>query len=352
MNKKFKLYAIVTISSLMLTTWAVIFFTGTREQNLNYWWQIAMGLSALVFAVFGILTAAKWNWLKSGVGRGVFFISLGLLMWSFGQLGWSYFLFADPGTEAPQSHLLDIVDFSAIPLWFIGILMLSKATGAKYGLKKISGQILVFLVSVIMIFLSYYFLVEVARGGAAYFEQTFWKSFFDLGYSIGDAIITTTAIAIFALSWKMLGGRFRLPIIVILVGFVLLYFADFSFSYYDGKGVYYNGNITDLLFMLAITAFGLGVSMLDPNHVRKNKAPSKPAELSAELDNEKEEDPSNTIIAETNQEDPDSNIQTPVKAETETLNNEVAETSEYDFLKVNPVAPYAQPHDNSDNGDK
>lgn len=271
MNKKVKLYTIVGIASFMLIAWALIFFSHTVATNINYLWQIGMGLSGLVFAIFGIATAKKWNWLKSGVGRGVFFISLGLLAWSIGQLGWSYYLFADPSVESPPSHLLDIIDFAAIPLWFIGVIMLSKATGARYALRRRSGQLLIVIVSVTMALFSYYFLVVEARGGTAYFDQTFIKQFFDLGYSVGDAIIATIAIVVFSLSWKLLGGRFKLPITMILFAFVLLFFADFAFSFRDGRGEYFNGDIADLLYMLTITAFGLGLSMLDPSPLRTTK---------------------------------------------------------------------------------
>ncbi len=336
MNKKFKLYFIISLSSVVTALWFAIYFTDTRGQQINYWWQLLMGLTGLIYGIFGIFTAKKWNWLKSGVGRGVFFLSLGLVMWSIGQLGWTYFLFAEPNVESPQSHLLDIIDFAAIPLWFVGVVTLSKATGAKYGLKKASGKLLVVTVSLIMILLSWYFLVEVARGGGAYFEQAFWKQFFDLGYSIGDAIILTTAIVIFALSWKLLGGRFRLPIITILVAFGLLYLADFLFSYRDGQGLYFNGDPADLFYYLMITTLGLGITMLDPSHVKTKKAavksdPTVTNNSPVEIDNSQETPVVSTIPQATPEQGKPSTDQAP------------------EFLKVNPVAPYAQPHDNTEN---
>jgi len=272
MNKKLKLYIILTVSVGMLLWWAVLFFTTTREQQVNYWWQVAMGVSALLFSCIGIITAAKWSWLKSGVGRSIFFISLGLMMWGLGQLGWSYYLFAQPGTEAVPSHIPDYIYFSALPLWFIGILTLSRATGARYGIKKTSGKLAVILIAAVMSFLSYYILVDVARGGASYFtNQAVLDTFFDLGYSIGDAILLTIVIAVYALSWKRLGGRFKRPVVTILTGFIFLFLADFSYSYTNGKGIYYNGNIADLFFFLMVATFGLGVAMLDPDHIRKLK---------------------------------------------------------------------------------
>lgn len=324
MNKKLKLYLILTISGVMLALWFAIYITGTQGQQINYWWQLFMGLTALMYGCFGILTAQKWGWLKSGVGRGIFFLSLGLVMWSIGQLGWTYFLFAEPDVETPQSHLLDIIDFSAIPVWFYGLLTLSKATGAKYGLRKTSGKILTVLVVLIMTVLSFYFLVDVARGGTAYFEQTFWKQFFDLGYSIGDAIILTAAIVIVGLSWKLLGGRFRLPIITIVVAFAFLYLADFWFSYRDGQGVYYNGDMVDLFYFLMITTLTLGITMLDPSHIRAKKIAHEQA-------------------TQAPQEDIAMNPSVNNDADT----TEASDTTP-DFLKVNPVAPYAAPHDNSE----
>lgn len=323
MNKKAKLYLLLTISSFMLVWWALLFFTNTREQQINYYWQVAMGMSALLFAVIGIFTAAKWNWLKSGVGRGIFFISCGLLMWGLGQLGWSYYLFADPGVEAVPSHIPDYIYFTALPLWFYGIITLSKATGARYGIRKLSGKITVALIALLMAFLSYYFLVVVARGGTDYFSLPFQDIFFDLGYSIGDAILLTIVLAIFALSWNMLGGRFKAPIVAILAAFIFLFFADFSFSYTNGQNMYYNGNIADLFFFLTVSVFGIGVAMLDPGHVRSAKAKA-----------------TNPPVAAEPIEDATANPPTP---------NQPAQASpdKPEFLRVNPEAPYAQPHDNS-----
>lgn len=335
MNKKLKLYCILTVSFTMLAWWGALFFTNTREQQINYYWQVAMGLSALLFAGMGIMTAAKWGWFKSGVGRAIVFISAGLVMWGFGQLGWSYYLFASPGVEAVPSHIPDYIYFSALPLWFIGIFMLSKATGARYGIRKTSGKILVGLIAAIMSLLSYYFLVDVARGGIDYFTQPFLDIFFDLGYSIGDAILLTIVIAIYILSWKLLGGRFKRPIIAILTAFALLFFADFAFSYTNGKGAYYNGNVADLFFFLMVCSFGIGLSMLDPGHVRKSKTPS-------------------TALAQTTSDTANLGLEKPGTESGETADPETqhtpeqpAETSIPAFLKENPLAPYANPHDNS-----
>jgi hypothetical protein len=269
MNKRLKFFLIAGITAFMLITWAVIFFSHSVGKPANNWWQVGMSASALLFGVFGMLTAAKWSWLKSGVGRSVFLMSAAVFMWGVGNSGWTYYLFRDPNQQNPPAHLLDILYSSAIPLWFVGVIMLSKATGARYGLRSLVGKIFVVAIILIMSIASWYLLVEVARGGVSYFKLPFWEQFFDLGYSVGDAINATIAIALFALSWKLLGGRFKIPILTILAAFVTIYFADFLWSYLSGKNEYFNGDVADLLYMTSISAFGLGINMLDPGTIRK-----------------------------------------------------------------------------------
>lgn len=272
MNKKIK--ATFGISIALFIWWAVLFFGHTKEQPINYWWQAALAVAAIIFGLFGMHSAKKWGWLKSGVGQGVFFISLGLILWGIGQAGWTYYVIKYPGEEVPTATILDILYFSTIPLWTIGILRLSKATGAKYALKSVWGKILAVVISAIMFAISYYFLVIVARGGNEYFQQPFIDTFWDLGYAVGDAINLTLALVIFGLSWKLLGGKFRKPILVILAAFGVTYLADFAFSYYDGLGLYYNGDKSDLLYLLMLTTFAIGLSMLDPSRKSKNLAKS------------------------------------------------------------------------------
>jgi len=265
MTKRLKIEIIIATAIALLIADFALIFTNTRGQKLNIYWAAGLAVLSILYGIFGLVTAKHWSWLKSKVGQAVFFISLGIIMWGVGQAGWTYYAFKFPTQEYQPARILDILFFSSIPLWFYGVLKLTKATGAKYGLQKTSGKLLVLGLSIIMIVFSYYFLVIVARGGSSYFSQPLWEQFFGLGYSVGDTIIFTIAIAIFGLSWKYLGGRFKGPILTILVGFGILYFADFFFQFRSGKGDYYNGDISDILYFVAITTLCIALCMLDPS---------------------------------------------------------------------------------------
>lgn len=264
MTRKTKINIVLVTAGALLLYWALLAFTHTKYQMINYWWQAFMAAAAILYGILGISTAKHWGGLKSSVGKSVLFISLGVIMWGVGQAGWTYFVIKDPAQQSPPSDLVSILYFTSIPLWAYGIFKLSKASGARYGLRSLKAKVAVLLMTVLTLVISYIVLVNVARGGTAYFHQTFDVIFFDLGYAAGDAINLILALAIYGLSWKLLGGRFKIPISVILLGFALIYMADFWFSFRDGKGLYYNGDWTDLLYLMMAATFGLGLCMLDP----------------------------------------------------------------------------------------
>jgi hypothetical protein len=264
MTKKLKIGIIIATSVALFVYWLALAITGTKFKLINYYWEALLALVSVVYGVFGLMSAKHWSWLKSGVGKSVFFISLGLIMWGIGQAGWTYYVIKDPANQVPPTHILDVIYSSSIPLWAYGIFNLTKATGARYGLRGVKPKIAVSVLILIMLAASYYFLVVVARGGNAYFKEPFWTIFFDLGYAVGDFINFTFALAIFGLSWKYLGGRFKKPIIVLLCAFGVIYIADFLFSFYDGKSEYYNGQWVDVVYLLMVAVFGIGLCLLDP----------------------------------------------------------------------------------------
>jgi len=89
------------------------------------------------------------------------------------------------------------------------------------------------------------------------------KVFLDFAYPVGDVVIITLAFLVYGLSLKYLGGKYKLPIIIILFGFVLMFLADFSFSYTTTLGIYYGGHPIDLFFVAAMFAMGFGLSSMD-----------------------------------------------------------------------------------------
>jgi len=260
---------LVTYYLFIIFWWIVLFSLGSINTLNNYLFAFLFSFIPFMGSIFGIINSRHWGFLKSAIGKSTFFISLGLLTWSIGQIIFSYYnLFLN--VAIPYPSLADASFILSWPLWGIGIFFLSKATGAKYGLKLSSGKYLLLFIPLLVIIFSYYLLVVVARGGQFDFtDSSILKIFFDLFYPVTDVIILTLSTVIYGLSYNYLGGKYKIAIYIILFGFVINYFADFFFSYTTTLGTFFSGNWVDLLFSTALFLLSYGVAGLDPRLLSK-----------------------------------------------------------------------------------
>lgn len=252
----------LTTSPYDLPDGVPLFIGGVPTAPYSFIFAFLYGLIPLYGGIIGLQKSRKWGMFGSKMGKAVFFLSLGLFTWGFGELIWSYYNFF-LNQDIPYPSLADASFILSWPLWGIGTFYLSHATGVKYGLKKISGRFQLVILPIIAAAISYYLLVVVARGGSFTFEGGFAKVFFDLAYPIGDVVILTMAFLVYGLSFQYLGGRFKFPVLVLLSGFVVNYMADFGFSYTTTTGSFYNGSWVDLLFATAVFLLSFAINSFD-----------------------------------------------------------------------------------------
>lgn len=239
--------------------------TGHSAHQFGLYFQIVLFLVPFLGAVFGLKNGKLWGGLKSAVGKSVIFLSLGTLTWSLGMLAWNYYIFLAK-VEVPYPSLADAAFILSWPLWAIGVVYLSKATGVKFALRSIRGKISLFVIPVMALLASYYMLVVVVRGGVIELDTTsVLKVFFDLFYPIGTAVILAMALTFFALSLEYLGGIYKKPIIILIIAFLVNYLSDFTFSLTTTRETYFNGHFVDFLFLTAMYLLSLSLSMMSPN---------------------------------------------------------------------------------------
>jgi len=244
--------------------WAIFYFGNIRGTQANYYYQFAFGLIPLLGGISGIFKSKKWGLFKSKIGLALFFISCGLITWGIGQMFWSIYYNILLRVAIPYPSLADVGYILSWPLWAIGIINLSYATGAKFSLKNVKGRVFLFIIPIILIAFSYYVLIIVARGGqVSDFKGGAIKVFFDLAYPVGDVIILSLATLVYGLSFKYLGGKYKIPIIILILGFVTNYIVDFSFSYTTTNNTYFNGHWVDMLFPTAMALIAFGINSFD-----------------------------------------------------------------------------------------
>ena len=258
-----------TITFIYLITtalWVLLTInTGHSAHPAGLYFQIILFAVPFLGAIFGLRNAKLWGGFKSAVGKAVIFLSLGTLTWSMGMLAWNYFIFIAK-VEVPYPSLADVAFILSWPLWALGVVYLSKATGVKFALRSIRGKISLFVVPLIAIAASYYMLIGVARGGVIELDtSSTLKLFFDLFYPIGTAVILAMALTFFALSLDFLGGIYKRPIVILIIAFLVNYLSDFTFSLTTTNGTYFNGHFVDFFFLTAMYLLATSLSMMSPS---------------------------------------------------------------------------------------
>jgi hypothetical protein len=199
-----------------------------------------------------MLTSKIWGRFNSAVGKAVFFLGLGLFCWGSGETIWSYYNFFlhEP---APYPSLADLGFAPSIFFYGLGAIYLSRATGAKYGLRNKYAKIFTAVTPVILFFVSYYLFITVARGGVLVPEgETPLKTILDIAYPLGDFFALIISVIVSGLSFKYFGGKYLMDNISILLGLAVMTWADAVFSYTTTVGTFYNAHYGDLLLTLGL----------------------------------------------------------------------------------------------------
>ncbi len=251
---------------LVIIWWFTIFIRGIRETNENYAFSLLYTIIPLIWGMIGFVNARRWGGLKSSAGRAIYFLSMGILAWGIGNLIFAYYNLV-LRVPVPYPSVADVFFILIYPLSAIGIVFLFRVTGAYFALRSLLGKIAIFIIPLCLSLLSYYLLVVVARGGAITYEGNLLKLILDVAYPIGDIVVISLTIIVYGLSVKLLGGIFRMPVVLILIGFISNYFADFLFSYTTTTGTYFVGLWVDLFYPTAFLLIGVGLSLMDPRRV-------------------------------------------------------------------------------------
>ena len=244
---------------ILVIYWIFIFLSGFKSSGHNYAFSFLFGLIPLIGGVIAIFNAKNWGGIKSSMGKVVLFIGLGVFLWGYGEMIWSFYnIFLH--TPAPYPSLADLGFAPSIFFYGLGAAYLSMASGAKFGLRNTSAKVFVTLAPIIILIFSYYILVIVARGGVLLPPgESPVKAVLDIAYPLGDFLSLTIAVIISGLSFKYLGGRFKIDIYAILLGLAVMFIGDSSFSYTTTVGTYYNANWGDLLLMSGTFLLTFGV---------------------------------------------------------------------------------------------
>jgi hypothetical protein len=242
--------------------WLILYFGGSVGELQNYLWVILLTCIPIIGGINGLFIARSWGGWNTIFGRGIALLSLGLVGWSLGDIVWSFYNIVLK-VEVPYPSFADVGFFSIVPFWFIGMIYIARAGGARFQLRDKRGKALVIFIPVVVFIVSYYLFLN----GKAISGDSVLATFFNIAYPLGDMLTASAALSAWILMKRFLGGRMRLPIIILICGFLFQYLADLSFSYASTDGTYYNADWIDLFYLTSQFVVSVGVALLSPKRI-------------------------------------------------------------------------------------
>jgi len=251
---KFLTFAFIALAIF----WVWIQTTGSQQGMLNNSFGAAYPLISLIGGLYGLFSVSKqWGGFKSLIGKGIIFLSLGLLAEVFGQWAWSYFTIIQ-NIEVPYPSIADLGYFMIVPFYAYAMYNFARASGIKLGLKNTVGKAQAIVIPLLMVSVAFWlFLRDVEVDPSNYL-----RAFLDFGYPGLEAIAISIGILTYTLSRGVLGGVMRSKVLFIVFALAAQYVTDYLFLYQVGTEVYYNAGIVDLMYTISVFLMALGIISL------------------------------------------------------------------------------------------
>lgn len=236
--------------------------SGYKSDPLGIYTQIPLIIIPITGGVVGLRKALAWGGLKSVMGKALIGLSVGMIVWGVALGMWTYYFAV--GATLPYPSPADYVFIWSPILWICGLIQLSRVVGARFGLRTSRERLVGFVVTAVVAVASYYLLVVLAHGNILSAPgETFMQLFFDYAYTVEILVVIAIVGATFGFSRKYFGGRYKVPVMLLFVGFFVHFLALVFFVRTTADATYFNGNIADMLFAVAVFLESLGIVNLD-----------------------------------------------------------------------------------------
>lgn len=244
----------------MLVYWYFMNLDGLQNTQVNFIFGFFLAFVPLIGAFCGFNVSRQWGFISSKLGKAVFYVSLGLFFWGLATLIFAYFNIVLQ-QDVPYPSLADVFYLLLYIFYTLGAYQLMHVVGAKQSVRSIHGKILLGLIPFLIFVLTYFLFI---RDVALSYEQLNLEFILDLAYPFLDSILLCFALLTLVLSFGQLGGKYRFAIYILLIGFVVEYFADFGFSFTTSAETFFVGNWVDLLFLTSTFLVSYSVTLLSP----------------------------------------------------------------------------------------
>ncbi len=227
--------------------------TATPEANLYNWFYGLIGLSATLYGFY--IAHKKWGGFKSLIGKGLKFLSIGLLGQWLGLQVWTYYNLIMK-VEVPYPSLADLGYISLVPAYTAAACCFALAAGAKFSLKTYIGKVIAVIIPLTILAISYFLLIK----NIGFDSTNLLKLLLDYGYPLGEIIPVSVALFTLLTIHGLAGSIMRGKILYLIGAFFIQFIAEYVFLFMAGNGSYVNGGLTDILYPTSYFVMAIGIA--------------------------------------------------------------------------------------------
>lgn len=235
---------------LILLQWSgALFLTQQKTTEWNYYFNIGyafMYICGGLIALYG----TKLHGIRSSVGKETFSIAVGMFGFAIGLFIWAYYNLVLK-IDTPFPSLADVFFILYIPFIAYGIINLLREFGLFFSKKILFESIGIYIVFAILIFF-------YANPPDLAASTPLLEKILNIGYLLGDSLLITLGIMLIRLT----EGRIHKSFYFFVAALFVMAIADFIFAYRTSTEIYWNGDISDVLFATSGFLFSLGVTKI------------------------------------------------------------------------------------------
>ena len=244
---------------IIFTVWwlYLYFFHDLTLTQHNLYWAALYQTVAIWGGLFGLISSRRWGGYRSLMGQAIIFFSVGLLFQSLGQTVFSYYTTLR-GVDLPYPSLADVGYFGSVILYILGIWCLARVAGVGTSLRNLDSKLFTLLVPFLALIASYGLFLR----GYVFDWSAPLRVILDFGYPLGEAIYVSIAALTLMLSWNLLRGIMRWPLVFVMIALIAQYIAEFNFLYQALNETWINGGYGDFLYLLAYFLMALSLALI------------------------------------------------------------------------------------------
>lgn len=250
-----KFALLVIVLYLIIALWCVyLYWQGLKDSSLNFFFNIAYSLlffssTYLSLKNFNKFTDhdKKWSILFLGLACSSF--GVGLVIWAFYNLVLK--------VEIPFPSIADVFFLAYYIFALFGAIYFLKSLKVEINQLFIYDSIVVFAFCLMVIVGIFNFIIKPQ-------SENPLSQVINTIYPIGSGVLVAVAV----IGLRLNVSKMRMPLVLIALAFIFSTIGDIFFSLRTNLGIYWNGDVADLMFATDGLFYFLGLYLL----INDNKA--------------------------------------------------------------------------------